>query len=1102
VEIKENNLDQKLPFPFSDGFENGLDNWIVSGKDWGRINTESRSGSYCITESPVGTYSINSNVIISLAKTIDLSTSTNPILTFWHKYYSEFYDYCRVDISKDGGNTWAELKKFNYTQNSWTMEQLDLNNYKSKYVKIRFRFTSDLANNYDGWYIDDVMVQDAAAKYTLLTSPNGGENWQAGSTQNITWTSANVTNVKLEYTTDNGTDWISIVATTPASAGSYAWTIPNTPSTQCKVKISDVDNSLIADTSGIFTIAAPTQKITVTSPNGGENWNVGSTQNIIWTSNNVTNVKLEYTTDSGTSWSIIIASTPASVGSYPWIVPNVLSAQCKVRVSDASQSSIYDLSDSAFVILDNKIPNILVSVNSLDFGNVYIDSTSLKQINLTNTGTADLQIQSTSFYQASSAYKVNTFNQTIKPDSTRNVSISFTPTQIVSYPDTLYVYHNATGNPSKISLSGSGIDVAKPVIKIAVTSITFDTTYVGSNNQKTLSITNEGTADLVVSSITANKAIFTSSETSFIVGAGLNHLITLTFSPTSDSGYSGTLAIQHNALGSPSLISLTGKGKKFVPNIVLSSKEINFGVITVNSNYETSLLINNTGTVDLVVTNIHSSNSIFVTVETNFMVAPNSIQEVHLKFTPLAATQYTGTLTISHNAESGVTTIPMTGAGYPVQVSVTRTFSFGDITRSGNYRLVGLPGNSNIPITQTVSGAQKTDWNAYYDNGILSTSQSDYLKEYDGSPNFMFKPGNGFWIISKNGFTVSANVAPVLLAADSTYAIPLQANWNIISNPFEKSTSWTKIKQLNGLTTDPLYKWNGQTYDQVSEVTTYEGFYFLNNKGLSTLKIPYDANGTLRKFFKEKDNYLLGERGFIINCFDSGVEKSFVYAGFNTKASNDVDDYDYFMPPVDFGEVSLVLQNDSLSSDYKKLMIEQRKEIGDGTQFDFTAKNISKDAVQLSVNGFEFFPESETYLLDKQYNKFTNLKEKNVFVLPPQMGKRGYSLLVGNQAFIQERKAAITPKEYLLYQNYPNPFNPATTIAFGLPKESNVTLTLYNTLGEVVLKNELGGKASGYHELLVDLRSNPSGVYFYRLSAESLDGKQKYSSIKKMILLK
>ncbi|MBU2508691.1 MAG: DUF2341 domain-containing protein, partial [Bacteroidetes bacterium] len=92
-----------------------------------------------------------------------------------------------------------------------------------------------------------------------ITSPNGGENLLVGSVQNITWTSTGVANVKLEYTTDNGTNWATIIASTPASSGSYAWTIPNTPSSQCKVRISDVANTNIFDESNnVFTIYQPT----------------------------------------------------------------------------------------------------------------------------------------------------------------------------------------------------------------------------------------------------------------------------------------------------------------------------------------------------------------------------------------------------------------------------------------------------------------------------------------------------------------------------------------------------------------------------------------------------------------------------------------------------------------------------------------------------------------------------------------------------------------------------------------------------------------------------------------------------------------------------
>lgn len=88
-----------------------------------------------------------------------------------------------------------------------------------------------------------------------ITSPNGGENWMAASSRNITWTTTGtVPNVKLEYTT-NDTSWTVITAST-ANTGTHSWTVPDTPSTTCIVRITDVSNAAITDISNTnFTIS-------------------------------------------------------------------------------------------------------------------------------------------------------------------------------------------------------------------------------------------------------------------------------------------------------------------------------------------------------------------------------------------------------------------------------------------------------------------------------------------------------------------------------------------------------------------------------------------------------------------------------------------------------------------------------------------------------------------------------------------------------------------------------------------------------------------------------------------------------------------------------
>jgi hypothetical protein len=89
--------------------------------------------------------------------------------------------------------------------------------------------------------------------------------------------------------------------------------------------------------------------VTVTAPNGGENWTGGTTQSISWTSSGVTNVKLEYTLD-GSTWIVITSSTAASAGSYAWAVPSQATTAARVRVTDAASATVTDMSNAAFTI--------------------------------------------------------------------------------------------------------------------------------------------------------------------------------------------------------------------------------------------------------------------------------------------------------------------------------------------------------------------------------------------------------------------------------------------------------------------------------------------------------------------------------------------------------------------------------------------------------------------------------------------------------------------------------------------------------------------------------------------------------------------------------
>lgn len=96
---------------------------------------------------------------------------------------------------------------------------------------------------------------------------------------------------------------------------------------------------------------------------------------------------------------------------------------------------------------------------------------------------------------------------------------------------------------------------------------------------------------------------------------------------------------------------------------------------------------------------------------------------------------------------------------------------------------------------------------------------------------------------------------------------------------------------------------------------------------------------------------------------------------------------------------------------------------------------------------------------------------------------------------------AAVPSQYTLEQNFPNPFNPATTISFNLPVDAKVKLRVYDVLGKEIQQVVDNNLAAGNYSFNVNFAAKASGVYFYRLEANGIDGSN-FTSMMKMILNK
>ncbi|MCE1188670.1 MAG: T9SS type A sorting domain-containing protein, partial [Ignavibacteria bacterium] len=106
------------------------------------------------------------------------------------------------------------------------------------------------------------------------------------------------------------------------------------------------------------------------------------------------------------------------------------------------------------------------------------------------------------------------------------------------------------------------------------------------------------------------------------------------------------------------------------------------------------------------------------------------------------------------------------------------------------------------------------------------------------------------------------------------------------------------------------------------------------------------------------------------------------------------------------------------------------------------------------------------------------------------------SIKVGTKVELTAQNNREIPQKPTLWQNYPNPFNPVTTIEFGVPVKSEASISIYNSIGKLVVELCHGEFQPGVFSVTWNAIGMPSGVYYCRLSNSGL------TVFRKIILLK
>jgi hypothetical protein len=176
------------PLPFADGFENGDLNWNFLGA-WAITTETNANGNACLTDSPLGFYphSLNSDNNYALTA-VDLTEATWPVLRFKDRFDlqdSTSGDRGILDVSPNG-SSWTRVYGVSSDRSAWTEQIIDLSRWRGQSnLRIRFYIESNNTLAGDGWYIDDISVEEHApsAAQTLPFTENfeeGLTNWIAG----------------------------------------------------------------------------------------------------------------------------------------------------------------------------------------------------------------------------------------------------------------------------------------------------------------------------------------------------------------------------------------------------------------------------------------------------------------------------------------------------------------------------------------------------------------------------------------------------------------------------------------------------------------------------------------------------------------------------------------------------------------------------------------------------------------------------------------------------------------------------------------------------------------------------------------------------------
>jgi len=304
------------------------------------------------------------------------------------------------------------------------------------------------------------------------------------------------------------------------------------------------------------------------------------------------------------------------------------------------------------------------STTSLPFGQVLVGASSSQTLLLSNTGNSSVSVSGVSL--AGSSFSVSGFSGPVNLNAGQSLSLIVTcaPASVGSYSGTLAVTSNATNSPMTIALNGTGV---QPAISVVPSTVAFSNVTVGVTNSQTVTISNPGSANLIVSQagLTGSGFNYSGLALPLTVAPGGSSPFTVGFAPSTASPSSATLTLVSNAPTSSLNLPLSGTGTS--PVLTLSASPTSLGFSSTNiGTASTSQTVNltNTGNSAVSISQITPSTNFTISgITVPISLAAGQSTSFNVFFVPTTAGSLSGTVTVASNASNSPTTIKLSGSG-------------------------------------------------------------------------------------------------------------------------------------------------------------------------------------------------------------------------------------------------------------------------------------------------------------------------------------------------------------------------------------------------------------------------------------------------------